>query len=141
MCSSDLGDPRFAERNCAGYLTLPGGSRPYFYHLPTVSAEMLLADEEHRDVVALRDLSDIERAWESAPTTTCVPLMIAVGEQDFAYHWDNERDFAAAQRSYYPLAQSIETFVAPGTGHNLNLHGRGPAATQAMLDWVLRIGG
>lgn len=129
-------DPRFADASYSGYTTMPPGSRPYFYHLPSASAGMLLADEDHRDVTSARELSDLEYDWERNVTCAKAPVLVAVGERDFTYHWDNESDFAASQRGYYPDAPSVTTLVAPDTGHNLALHGDGPLATQAILDWI-----
>lgn len=131
-----LDDPKFVGDSYAGYTTLPAGSRPFFYYLPTTSPRMLLEDERHRSVVSLRDLQDFARDWESTPSHTTVPILVAAGREDFTFRWTSETAFAMDQRVYYPNARMFDTLVVPETGHNIGLHGHGPQATESILDWV-----
>jgi pimeloyl-ACP methyl ester carboxylesterase len=130
-------DTRFRDDTPAGYVTLAAGSRPFFYHLPTATAAMIYADERHRDVVSPADLRDLGREWEATPTSGSAPVLVAVGEHDFVYRWDDVASFADSQRSYYPDAAGLDTMVVPDTGHALALHGKGDEATRRILDWIV----
>jgi pimeloyl-ACP methyl ester carboxylesterase len=129
-------DPKFARRTTDGYTTLPSGSRPYMYYLPTSDPAMLLADEEHRDVTSRGQLRSLNRDWERVSNGVTVPVLVAAGRYDFVYRWDSEAAFRSKQRTYFPNAASVDSLVLDDTGHNLFLHGRAPEGIERVLDWI-----
>lgn len=132
------GDPVFQRRNVAGYLTMPAGSRPYYYHLPSTEPAMLLEDERHRDVVGQADVDGYVRAM-AEPCGARVPLLIGLGTCDWVFAARNDEAFAAAESRWYPKAPAVDFRVYPDTGHNINLHGASDQAIADFLDWIERL--
>jgi hypothetical protein len=133
------GDPVFQRRNVSGYLTMPAGSRPYYYHLPSTEPAMLFEDERHRDVVAQADVDDYARAM-AEPCGARVPLLIGLGMCDWVFAARADEDFTAAESRWYPQAPAIDFRVYPDTGNNINLHGASDHAIADFLDWIERLG-
>lgn len=132
-------DPVFRERNVTDYLTMPAGSRPFYYHLPSADPAILLDDEQHRDVVGLADVEDYARVMRE-PCAAKVPLLIGLGAEDRAFTARDDAEFRAAESRWYPHATAIDFCVYPRIGHNINLHGAANRSMNDFLDWVEEIG-
>jgi alpha-beta hydrolase superfamily lysophospholipase len=128
-------DPVFRDRATEGYLTVPAGARPYYYHLPTTEPGILFEDERHRDVLAVADADDYVRRMRARCDAT-VPLLIVLGACDWAFVARDDEEFRTAESAWYPRAPTVDFRIYPDTGHNLNLHGAADKAIADMLDWI-----
>ncbi len=128
-------DPVLQGRTTDGYLTVPAGARPFYYHLPSTDPRILFEDEQHRDVLAVAGATEYPDRMTARCDAT-VPLLIVLGACDWAFAARDDQVFTTAEAAWYPNASRVDFRIYPETGHNLNLHGASAQAIADMLDWV-----
>ncbi len=70
-----------------------------------------------------------------------VPTLLVVGQHDRVMCDEdglicNQQNVANAERPYYSPAARLQVFVAPDTGHDLQLHETAPATGERILSWL-----
>jgi len=146
-------DPKFAAFGLdSGYLTFKPGTRaPLFYWTPTADPNVIALDERLKDTVSGTEFGAAVPLFNSPPAATApsqaikVPTLIVLGEHDRVFCDEdgltcNHHNVANAEAPYYSSEARVRVYVAPETGHDLQLHETAPATGERILDWLLREG-
>jgi pimeloyl-ACP methyl ester carboxylesterase len=140
-------DPRFAEVPLGYTTTIPGIRGPAFYG-PTADPAVIAHDEATKSVTAPIELATALPALVLAPPSIDVPVLDVIGQYDGAFcppviGCGNPLlpDPIDVEPLTWPNVPRMDTFVLPGSGHDLNLHpnaARWFAAARSFLDAALR---
>ncbi|MEU4674623.1 alpha/beta hydrolase [Amycolatopsis sp. NPDC023774] len=141
-------DPGFTR---TGYglteLTTATGRRYEAFHAPGEADPAVVAmDEQTKDAFALAEAPD---AIGIAILTTysgriTVPVLIAMGERDkyfcgYLAATCSEPGILAEEGPYYRGAKSLDAYVLPTSGHDLNLNPRTAQLHAAVTSWLGRV--
>jgi pimeloyl-ACP methyl ester carboxylesterase len=125
-----------------GYMTLLAGTRGSLYNTALADPGVLAHDEATKDTITAGELDSIGPALISLQTRAIdVPVLLVVGGEDALFcgvlvSCNDASSVIAYSRPFYSGAPLLDAYVAPGSGHNLNLHTNAPATFTAMLDWI-----
>jgi len=131
-----------------GYLTFKPGTRaPLFYWTPTAEPNVIALDERLKDTVSGTEFGEAVPLFNSpAPQTAPsraikVPTLLIVGQHDRVMCDEdglicNQQNVTNAERPYYSPAARLQVFVAPDTGHDLQLHETAPETGERILSWL-----
>jgi pimeloyl-ACP methyl ester carboxylesterase len=131
-----------------GYLTFKPGTRsPLFYWTPTAEPNVIALDERLKDTVSGTEFGAAVPLFNSPPPQTApsraikVPTLLVVGQHDPVMCDEdglicNQQNVANAERPYYSPVARLQVFVAPDTGHDLQLHETAPETGEKILSWL-----
>ena len=132
----------------SGYLTFrPGTRAPLFYWTPTAEPNVIALDERLKDTVSGTEFGAAVPLFNSPPPLTApsqaikVPTLVVVGQHDPVMCDEdglicNQQNVANAERPYYSTVARLQVYVAPDTGHDLQLHETAPATGERILSWL-----
>ena len=138
-------DPALASRGLdAGYLTTVQGRRYAAFHAPgVVEPAVIAADEATKDVFSSIEAPDAVGVAILSPYSASidVPVFIAMGAVDglfcgFLVTTCTRSGVLTAERPYYSAAPSVDAFVLPTAGHDINLSPRAPEMHEAVITWT-----
>jgi pimeloyl-ACP methyl ester carboxylesterase len=142
-------DPKFADAGLdPGYITtMPGTRSTLFYYAPNVDQTVLDEDERLKDTYSESELAEVETLLNAAPLLSpsrsiTVPTLLAVGDHDNIMCGPpdgldcTQAALESYEASYYQSAAELEIFIAPDSGHDLQLQRNGAASNAAIIDWV-----
>jgi pimeloyl-ACP methyl ester carboxylesterase len=142
-------DPKFANSGFdPGYLTtMPGSRVKLFYYPPNVDQAVLDEDERLKDVVSETEFTEVTELLEAPPLLSpsrsiAVPTLLAAGDHDniMCGAPDGLDCTPAALEAYegqfYQPGAKIAVFVAPDSGHDLQLQRNGSTSNDAIIDWI-----
>jgi pimeloyl-ACP methyl ester carboxylesterase len=134
----------------SGYLTfLPGTRAALFYWTPTADPNVIALDERLKDTVSGTEFGEAVPLFNSPPPATApsramiVPTLIVLGQHDAVFCDEDgiicdHDNVKTAEAPYYSPQARIRVYVAPETGHDLQLHKTAPETGERILDWLLR---
>jgi pimeloyl-ACP methyl ester carboxylesterase len=141
MHPADL-EPRFAGLD-PGYLTtLPGTRQSLFYAPATTDPNVVATDEATKDVFSTTEAPDGALVTLTTETENInVPVLLALGQDDqfMCGAGDNCSTAAslyAGEAPYFTSAAHLQTYVLPGSGHDLNLATDTQQYQQAVITWL-----
>jgi pimeloyl-ACP methyl ester carboxylesterase len=131
----------------AGYLTTTPGTRDdLFYRVETAGAGLIAYDEETKGVGTISEIATLTLA-EIATLSIHAPVLFVMGEHDNIFCFGEalggfddcrtDETLYLSERAYFPLVADFETYVQPGSGHNINLHQNAAAWRQRAIDWAV----
>ncbi|MCK2240703.1 MULTISPECIES: alpha/beta hydrolase [unclassified Crossiella] len=127
------------------YLTSKPNKRGLLFHDPgVVDPGMLAVDEQTKDVLSALETADSLGVGIIPPYSALInaPVLLAVGGSDKLFCGTGATNCASAttvlntESAYYSHAPTVSAYVAPGVGHDLNLHPSAPQLQQAVLNWL-----
>jgi pimeloyl-ACP methyl ester carboxylesterase len=138
------GDPQFANlRLDPLYLTSEPGTRGLFNYAPNTDPAVLGLDET--------SLKDVDNLIEGATTaaypfdnvdrTLNIPVLDVTGDHDAIFCGLNtasctsSQALASFERSFYGPRATVEAFLVPDTGHDINLERSAPLAYAQMINF------
>jgi pimeloyl-ACP methyl ester carboxylesterase len=125
-------DPRFRAVPL-GYTTTVPGIRAAAFYGPTADPAVIAHDEATKSVTAPMELATALPALVLAPPRIKVPVLDVIGQLDAAFCppvigcGNPLPDPIDLEHLGWPKAPRFETFVLPGSGHDINLHPNAPA--------------
>lgn len=131
-----------------GYLTTRPGTRESLFYAPAtdVAPEILTQDEAFKGTVTRAEFATFAPLPSLRST---VPMLILVGARDGIFCAQAREDggadctsgatLAAQERTFYPVARSVEAVVVPGLGHALNAFRGAGVAFTAATRWIDRM--
>jgi len=109
---------------------------------------VIALDERLKDTVSRTEFGGAVPLFNSLQPPTAqpsqaikVPTLLVVGQHDRVMCDEdglicNQQNVANAERPYYSPAARLQVFVAPDTGHDLQLHETAPATGERILSWL-----
>lgn len=128
-----------------GYVTTrPGGREPLFYETSNADPQVIAADEATKDQTAVVSLGTIAVFDTLGPTSRGidVPVLLAIGDRDFAFCGFLARDCSSAEAlrkqeaPYFGPAAELTTYILPGAGHAIALHKNSHEYREATRTWL-----
>jgi pimeloyl-ACP methyl ester carboxylesterase len=138
-------DPVLSSRGLdAGYLTTAQGRRYAAFHAPgVVDPRVIAVDEATKDVFSTTEAPDAVGIAILGPYSGLidVPVFIAMGERDalfcgFVLAVCSTSGVLNNERPYYGSAPSVDAFVLPTAGHDVNLSPLAPQLHAAVIAWA-----
>ncbi|MCO1581800.1 alpha/beta hydrolase [Crossiella sp. SN42] len=127
------------------YLTSKPGKRGPLFHEPgAVDPAVVAVDEQTKDVLTVLETGDSLGVGIIPPYSALInaPVLLAIGGSDKLFcgtgatNCSSANTVLATESAYYPHAPHVSAYVAPGVGHDLNLHPSAPQYQQAVLNWL-----
>lgn len=141
MVPADL-QPPFAGLD-PGYLTTdPGTRQSLFYSPATTDPGVVATDEATKDVFSTTEAPDGAAVTLTAETQSInVPVFMALGQNDqYMCGAGDDCSSAAAleagEAPYFSPAAHLQTYVLPGSGHDLNLATDTQQYQRAVIAWL-----
>jgi pimeloyl-ACP methyl ester carboxylesterase len=141
MYPADL-EPRFAGLD-PGYLTTgPGNRQGLFYVLATTDPKVVAADEATKDAFSTTEAPDGALVTLTTETRNInVPVLMAVGQDDqymcgAGDDCSSAASLRASEAPYFTQAAHLQTYVLPGSGHDLNLATNTQQYQQTVITWL-----
>jgi pimeloyl-ACP methyl ester carboxylesterase len=126
--------------------TVPGRRYDAFYSPGEVDPKVVEVDEATKDAFATTEAPDAVGVAILAPYSALidVPVLVAMGQRDalfcgFLVMTCSTDSVLRTERPYYAGAPSVDAFVLPGSGHDVNLSPRAPQLHAAVTDWASRL--
>jgi len=138
-------DPKFAGSGLdPGYLTTEPGTRKQDFDAPdNPDPGVVSTDEATKDVFSATEAPDALAAILLPYTTSInVPVLLADGQDDpimcglGADDCSTAASLAADEAPYFSPAAELQTYVLPGSGHDINLAPNTQLYQQAVLSWL-----
>lgn len=134
-------DPKFAgEISDPGYLTSIPGSRAGFYNPRNVDPAVPERDEQLKSTGSIVELATLASYNVfNADRTLNIPVLAVNGEKEMFFCGLQAADCSTAdklyahERPWYGPKATLETYIAPGTGHNTALERSAPRTAQRMI--------
>ncbi|MGC4112282.1 MAG: alpha/beta hydrolase family protein [Nocardioides sp.] len=114
-------DPRWLSLD-DGYVTTAAGTRSGFYDPGPVDSRLLMWDEEHRDVMTSRHLTDLPPVFEGQSAVQA-PVLLVLGAADPLHSPELRADpglLASSEGKRLGAPRSVDAYVLPESGHSLN---------------------
>jgi pimeloyl-ACP methyl ester carboxylesterase len=144
-------DPQLRHRGSdPGYVTTRPGFRPVFYEASDADPQVIATDDATKDQLSLIGFGLVLTFGDEGPASLRidVPVLLGVGEKDFAFCGFLSRDCSSAEAfrkqeaPYFAPAAKLSTFVLPGAGHSIALHRNAGEYRDATRAWLrARFGG
>ncbi|MFI5711380.1 alpha/beta hydrolase [Kribbella sp. NPDC051620] len=123
--------------------TKPGRRYESFYSPGDADPAVVAVDEATKDAFAVAGAPDAVgiEILTTYSASIDVPVFIAMGQYDSAFCGFlvmscSQAGVLRTERPYYAAAPSVDAFVLPGSGHDLNLNPRAPRFQAAVVGWV-----
>jgi pimeloyl-ACP methyl ester carboxylesterase len=138
-------DPQLHHRGSdPGYFTTRPGFRPVFYQTSDADPEVIATDDATKDQISILGFGLILTFGDEGPASLRinVPVLLAVGENDFAFCGFLSRDCSNAkvlreqEAPYFSPAAQLSTYVLPGAGHSIALHKNAAKYRDATRAWL-----
>jgi pimeloyl-ACP methyl ester carboxylesterase len=137
-------DPKFAGSGLdPGYLTTKPGTRKQDFDAPgNPDPGVVSADEATKDVFSTTEAPDgVAALLLPASTSINVPVLLANGQYDkymcgAGTDCSTAASLAASEARYFSAASHLQTYVLPGSGHDINLAPDTQLYQQAVLSWL-----
>jgi pimeloyl-ACP methyl ester carboxylesterase len=139
-------DPKFAGSGLdPGYLTTRPGTREQDFDAPDHPDPGVVAtDEATKDVASTTEAPDMLAAFLLPFSVSInVPVFLADGQDDTLFcgpvggdNCSTAASLAAAEAPYFSPAAQLQTFVLPGSGHDVNLAPNTQLYQQAVINWM-----
>jgi pimeloyl-ACP methyl ester carboxylesterase len=134
--------PYIQNRPLGDLTTPPGGRELNFYAPGTFDPAVLAADEATKDVITVSELASFpipQTGVESDLITA--PVFLANGQFDFPFlcglqHCANSAMLKDVEAIRFAAAPSLDTFVLPNAGHDINLALDAPQFFAAAGSWM-----
>jgi pimeloyl-ACP methyl ester carboxylesterase len=144
-------DPQLRYRGSdPGYFTTRPGFRPVFYETSDADPQVIATDDATKDQLSILGFGLVLTFGDEGPASLLinVPVLLGVGEKDFAFCGFLSRDCSSAETlwrqeaPYFAPAAKLSTFVLPGAGHSIALHKNADEYREATIAWLrARFGG
>ena len=128
-----------------GATTLPGKRGTLFYDTATADPAVIARDEQTKSTMTATELATGAPLTADLPSSLgiAVPVLIVVGDHDNisctgpdAANCSTADAVLARERPFYRPGLPLDAYVAPATGHDVQLHPSAPQTSAAMLAWV-----
>lgn len=138
-------DPQLRHRGSdPGYYTTRPGFRSIFYQAGDADPQVIATDDATKDQFSILGFGLVLTFGDEGPASLRidVPVLLAVGEKDFAFCGFLSRDCSSAEAlrkqeaPYFSPAAQLSTYVLPYSGHNLALHKNAGAYRKATRAWI-----
>ena len=137
-------DPKFVGAGLdLGYLTTDPGVRAQDFDAPDhPDPGVVSADEATKDAFSTTEAPDgIASVLLPVSASINVPVLLANGQYDpymcgAGTDCSTAASLAASETPYFPSAPSLQAYVLPGSGHDLNLAPNTQLYQQAVLSWL-----
>ncbi|MGH3788452.1 MAG: alpha/beta hydrolase [Pseudonocardiaceae bacterium] len=131
------GDPGYST-------TRPGLRGPVFYVAGNADPDVIATDEETKDQAAGLGVGAALVFGNLGPASRSidVPVLLAVGDNDFAFCGFLARDCSSAEvlreqeAPFFSPAAELSTFVLPESGHSIALHKNAEKYREATRAWL-----
>jgi pimeloyl-ACP methyl ester carboxylesterase len=141
-------DPQLQGRgyNVAQLTTVPGHRYAAFHSPGEVDPKVVEVDEATKDAFTATEAPDAIGVAIATPYSDLVdvPVLVAMGQLDQNFcgvlvTTCSQDSVLRTERPYYAGAPSVDAFVLPAAGHDLNLSPRAPQLHAAVTDWARRL--
>ena len=139
-------DPQLRKNGSApGYFTTrPGLRGPVFYVARNADPQVIATDEATKDQAAALGVGTALMSGNLGPASRDidVPVLLAVGEKDFAFCGFLARDCSSAEAlrkqeaPYFSPAAKLSTYVLAESGHSIALHKNAGEYREATRAWL-----
>lgn len=139
-------DPQLRENGSDPlYITTrPGIRGPVFYAIDDADPQVIATDEATKDQVSLLGFGLVLGLGQEVPTSRGidVPVLLGVGERDFAFCGFLSGDCSSAEAlrkqeaPYFSPAAQLATFVLPRSGHSIALHKNADVYRDVTRAWL-----
>ncbi|MBV8992340.1 MAG: alpha/beta fold hydrolase, partial [Pseudonocardiales bacterium] len=127
-----------------GYYTTRPGFRRIFYDLGDADPQVIATDDATKDQFSILGFGLVLTFGDEGPASLRIdaPVLLAVGEKDFAFCGFLSRDCSSAETfrkqeaPYFSPAAQLSTYVLPGSGHNMALHKNAGEYRDATRAWI-----
>jgi hypothetical protein len=139
---AQLVSPRFAGQPLGDLSTPPGARARWFYAAGDTDPAVLGKDTATESVITAGELTTLLLPMALPETNTInVPVLQAVGSQDAIFYCglspcSDVAQLRSAEAQHFSAAPSYDTYVLPGSGHDLNLAVNHCPFFRAVSDWV-----
>jgi pimeloyl-ACP methyl ester carboxylesterase len=133
--------------NDPGYVTSHPGARRHLFDSRAADPAVVAEDERTKTTGTLTELATLPQ-YEAATLNVRVPVLLAVGRADYVMCAQggggaltgcaNARTLRCAEAPFFPQAKSLDAYVLPGAGHNLNTAVDAPDWFDAASAWLAR---
>ena len=141
-------DPKFAGTSLdVGYLTTEPGTREQDFDAPdNPDPGVLAADEATKDVFSATEAPDtVGEVLLPVSISINVPVLLVNGQDDTLFcdgtllggdNCSTAATLAAAEAPYFSAAARLQTYVLPGSGHDVNLAPNTQLYQGVVLNWM-----
>jgi pimeloyl-ACP methyl ester carboxylesterase len=141
-------DPKFAGSTLGvGYLTTDPGTREEEFDAPdNPDPGVVATDEETKDVFSLTEAPDtVAEVLLPLSISINVPVLLVNGQDDPLFcgqlpasgdDCSTAATLAASEAPYFSAAAHLQTYVLPGSGHDVNLAPNTQLYQQMVLNWL-----
>ena len=138
-------DPQLRHRGSdPEYFTTRPGFRPVFYEATDADPQVIATDDATKDQLSILGFGLILAFGDESPASLRinVPVLLAVGEKDFAFCGFLSRDCSSAEAlrkqeaPYFSPAAQLSTYVLRGAGHSMALHRNAGEYREATRAWL-----
>jgi len=136
--------PHIKNQPAGEFTTTPGSREKYFYSAGNYDPAILKLDEDTKDVVTVGEFTTSLVELIAGPSNLItVPIFLASAEHDATFNCGLDQchdagTLKAVESLHFTGTPSLETFVLPGSGHDMNLASNAHVFFDAASSWINR---